>query len=95
MTDLQWTDEPPEDEGAYWVDDNGPKTPRIAKVRWDTSQQLYRVKDPIDEGAIERWLYEYEDAQWAGPIPEPEDSDNTEEGESSTEWWHDGITGRT
>jgi hypothetical protein len=73
MSDLQWTDEPPEEEGWYWLKDDemSPLSPRIVEVEYSTIDQELIVSDPIDGTGIQRGLHEYSDAQWAGPIPEP------------------------
>jgi len=80
MSDLEWTDEPPEEEGWYWLKtgEGPPASPRIIEVRpsyadEDADIQLL-VADPADSGVgIRRALYEYGDVKWAGPIPEPKE----------------------
>jgi len=75
MDDLQWTDDPPEKEGWYWIDDGSepPFAPRIVKVGPYHRQPDIDlvVDDPMDDAGIQRTLDEYADTKWAGPIPEP------------------------
>jgi hypothetical protein len=69
MTDLEWTDEPPEKRGHYWIDtDKRFEAPTIIAF-----SEYYDVMWPGDE----RWrsLSDYPNASWAGPIPEPTEPD--------------------
>jgi hypothetical protein len=78
--DLEWTDEPPEEEGWYWLDDNEApsKSPRIVEVvpsHADEDAEIqFLVHDPIDGPGISRAFKDYQNARWAGPIPRPSSS---------------------
>jgi len=77
MTDLEWTDEPPEEEGWYWLDDDDFPTfsPRCVEVADHHSPLSYEtgVWDPNKrEGSIVT-VSDYKNVRWAGPIPRPSD----------------------
>lgn len=77
MTDLEWTDDPPEEEGWYWLDDGQGAgiSPRIVEVEpsyADKGAEIqFVVDDPMDGSGIRRAFKDYDDVRWAGPIPEP------------------------
>jgi len=76
MTDLEWTDEPPEEEGWYWIQEEEeltPLSPRVLEVTYSIIDEELIVDDPIDDSGIHRSVEEYEDVCWAGPIPRPSD----------------------
>jgi len=75
MTDrLTWTDEPPTEPGWYWLRTNPDVgiSPRVVKViERDAS---LRVNDTLDDAGIDHELGDYDNYQWAGPIPQPVES---------------------
>jgi len=72
MTDLEWTDEPPEEEGWFWLDDGEmPPTPRPVRVEYSMIDEGLVVDDPNEGTGVYRSFDEYPDARWAGPIPRP------------------------
>jgi hypothetical protein len=77
MTDLEWTDEPPEEGGWYWhrtnseymqVDD------QIQHLREDFGH-VYALRKTLSGKVEEAPVTHdtFEDDQWAGPIPRPSD----------------------
>jgi len=75
MADLQWTDEPPEEPGYYWIDipDNA-FTPSPVWIwdglppEWDGTHLMHALPGmesiPLDEAE--------DGARWAGPIRWPD-----------------------
>jgi len=81
---LQWREQKPEEEGWYWmrpgynVDVPG-HGKRMVKVFSQAGIFGLRVDDPNYDAGVNRSIEEYQDAEWAGPIPVPRES----EGESA------------
>jgi len=71
MTDLEWTDEPPEKEGWYWIQTQTHE--RVVEVYGAGLDGTLYVSDPIDDAGIDHRLACYEKYRWAGPIPRPSD----------------------
>jgi hypothetical protein len=74
MTDLEWTDEPPEEEGWYWV-----RKPKYHEVGGrDLVVPVREAKDGLyakiqSYGEYKDVAELPDDIKWAGPIPRPSD----------------------
>jgi hypothetical protein len=75
MTDLEWTDEPPEEEGSFWFNPPYEDPQIIYAYRSDNGENLYLTGLNIARYHIDDAMeYPYfGDAKWAGPIPRPSD----------------------
>lgn len=73
MSDLQWQDKPPSEGGWYWLETGESSTfsPRCVEVTYYHPGEG-RVNDYRWPQGMTRTLDDYNDARWAGPIPEPE-----------------------
>ena len=71
MTDLEWTEEPPEKEGYYWMQE-------VYRGEWLSPEIKYvamshgrlKTRDTRGYPGVTEL-----DARWAGPIPEPTEPD--------------------
>jgi len=74
MTDLEWTDEAPEEEGFYWCRhrDAPDETADIASVEY-FAEALRVVTDGSGYNPTVA-EFDVEHKEWAGPIPEPTES---------------------
>ena len=79
MTDLEWTDEPPEEPGWYWhrTHDQHIKADDQIQCLREEYGKVYALRKTQDEGVQEAPVTNdiFEDDKWAGPIPEPAEPD--------------------
>jgi len=77
---LQWRNDPPTEEGWYWLDDgqDPPFAPRCVEVhdRQPEAENALRVNDPEVVYGKTKQITDYKEAKWAGPIPEPVGAEN-------------------
>ena len=72
---MTWTNKRPEVEGWYWVKRYPNSDPYPVKV-WISSTSAVLFQDIDDWGSFCTYNVndrEYKDAQWSGPIKEPEE----------------------
>ncbi len=71
---MNWTKEKPSTFGYYWNRfNNNPATQVIVRLDYGEDGLMYQYFKTADTGPELSNLFDLEDTEWAGPIPEPED----------------------
>jgi len=70
MSDLEWTEQPPEEPGWYWVRDK-PGNELVLSVYYPDDIEWLCIKTSGGK-MLGRVVPEPNGLQWAGPIPEPD-----------------------